>query len=46
VLSLGSVQLLVLGVIGEYLGRLFMASKRRPLFVVQEVIRRSTSHGP
>jgi polyisoprenyl-phosphate glycosyltransferase len=45
VLALGSVQLLVLGVIGEYLGRLFMASKQRPLFVVQEVIRRSTNHG-
>ncbi|MCW3474004.1 glycosyltransferase family 2 protein [Limobrevibacterium gyesilva] len=39
VLILGSVQLLVLGVLGEYLGRLFMASKRRPRFVVQEVCR-------
>ncbi len=38
VLIIGSVQLLVLGVIGEYLGRLYMESKRRPLFVVQEII--------
>lgn len=41
VLILGSVQLLVLGVLGEYLGRLFMAAKRRPLFVVQEIARRA-----
>jgi dolichol-phosphate mannosyltransferase len=36
---LGSVQLLVLGVIGEYLGRLFEQSKGRPLFVIDRVIR-------
>jgi dolichol-phosphate mannosyltransferase len=36
VLVVGSVQLFVLGLIGEYLGRLFMESKRRPLYVVQE----------
>ena len=30
VLILGSGQLLVLGVIGEYLGRLYMQSKGRP----------------
>lgn len=39
VLVVGSVQLLVLGLIGEYLGRLFMESKRRPLFVVRESYR-------
>ena len=37
VLVMGSAQLLVLGIIGEYLGRLFVESKRRPLFVVDEV---------
>lgn len=36
VLSLGGLNLLALGVIGEYLGRLFMETKRRPLFVVDE----------
>jgi glycosyltransferase involved in cell wall biosynthesis len=30
-------QLLVLGVIGEYVGRTFVESKRRPLFFVQEI---------
>ncbi len=38
VLILGSVQLLCLGVFGEYLGRLFMESKRRPLYVVERVV--------
>lgn len=38
VLILGSGQLLVLGVIGEYLGRLYMQSKKRPLFIVDEVV--------
>ena len=40
VLILGSVQLLVLGVIGEYLGRLYMEAKRRPLFLVDEILAR------
>lgn len=37
VLVIGSVQLLVLGVFGEYLGRMYMESKNRPLFIVSEV---------
>ncbi len=36
VLWLGAVQLLVLGIMGEYLGRLFVESKRRPPFVIRE----------
>ncbi len=39
VLLLGSVQLLVLGVFGEYLGRLYMESKHRPLFVIDSIVR-------
>lgn len=38
ILLIGSVQMLVLGIIGEYLGRLFMQSKQRPLFVIQETV--------
>ncbi len=38
-LLLGGAQLCVLGVIGEYLGRLYMESKRRPLFLIEEIVR-------
>ena len=37
-LIIGGVQLLMLGVMGEYLGRLYMESKRRPLFVVDSIV--------
>jgi dolichol-phosphate mannosyltransferase len=39
VLFLGSAQMLFLGLIGEYLGRLFLEAKRRPLFVIRDVVR-------
>lgn len=38
---LGAVQMLVLGMIGEYLGRLYIESKRRPLYIVADVIGRA-----
>jgi len=38
-LLLSAVQFLFLGLIGEYVGRLYIQSKRRPLFLVDQVIR-------
>ena len=38
ILTLGSAQLFVVGVMGEYLGRLYIESKGRPLYLVQEII--------
>jgi dolichol-phosphate mannosyltransferase len=38
VILLGSVQLFTLGIIGEYLGRLYVQGKNRPLFVISEIV--------
>jgi dolichol-phosphate mannosyltransferase len=38
VLLLNSAQLIVIGIMGEYLGRTYLESKRRPLFMVDRVI--------
>lgn len=39
VLIMGSVQLLMLGVLGEYLGRTYLEVKRRPLFMIERIVR-------
>ena len=45
VLVLGGGQLLMLGVIGEYLGRLYMQAKNRPLYIIQDIVRSDARAG-
>jgi polyisoprenyl-phosphate glycosyltransferase len=37
ILIIGSGQFLVLGIFGEYLGRMYMEAKRRPLYIINEI---------
>jgi dolichol-phosphate mannosyltransferase len=42
VLFLGGIQLISVGILGEYIGRIYDEVKRRPLFLIQEVHRAET----
>jgi dolichol-phosphate mannosyltransferase len=37
VVILGAVQMFVLAMLGEYIGRLYSQAKRRPLYIVQAI---------
>ena len=41
VVVLGAVQMFVLALMGEYIGRLYNEAKRRPLYIVQEIAGRA-----
>jgi polyisoprenyl-phosphate glycosyltransferase len=43
VLILGSTQLILFGLLGEYVGRLYLETKRRPLFVIDRVLTQNAS---
>jgi polyisoprenyl-phosphate glycosyltransferase len=46
VLLMGAIQLLSLGIIGEYLGRLFLEVKGRPIYVIEGVYEDGTVQPP
>ena len=37
VVVVGAIQMFVLGLLGEYIGRLYNEAKRRPLYIIQEI---------
>jgi dolichol-phosphate mannosyltransferase len=45
VIVLGAVQMFVLALMGEYIGRLYNEVKHRPLYIVQEVAGEAARHG-
>lgn len=45
VLCLGGIQLLCLGIIGEYLNKVYVEVKRRPPYIVEELLSSSVTHG-
>ncbi len=46
VLLIGGIQMVTIGILGEYLGRLYMQSKQRPLFIIDQVLNARTAERP
>ena len=46
VLFLGSIQLIGIGVLGEYIGRTYMESKRRPTYLIRKTYRQGNNPEP
>ncbi len=42
---LGGIQLLGLGIVGEYIGKIYNETKRRPRYIIESVLNKSRTEG-
>ena len=36
--AIGGLQLLMIGIVGEYIGKIYLETKRRPKFIIEKVL--------